>query len=216
MKHNEQANYLYTILVAIFAVLIVTGNLIYQKFIDLFGIFQLSVGAIMYPVTFIITDLIAELYGRHKALFCTRLALALNIMVAFMLYCFDKLPALSWSLVNDHMFHQVFGFYGIAFISSLIACFCSQQLDVWLYLKMKEHCRILVLRNYVSTGVSLLLDTMVVLSILVGFGILPVEAFWQLLWGSYSYKLSMTILSGPIFIFLVHHLSLHFVSDMQK
>lgn len=79
---NESEDRIYTALCALFAVLIVMGNLIYQKFVFLpvlpFYTFELSVGAILYPLTFMLTDLIAEFYGKNRANFCVKLALALN------------------------------------------------------------------------------------------------------------------------------------------
>ena len=65
-----------TSLCVLFAVLIVVCNLIYQKFVFLpilpFYSFELSVGAIIYLLTFLLTDLIAEFYGKNKANFCVR------------------------------------------------------------------------------------------------------------------------------------------------
>ena len=53
---------IYTFFCTTFAVLIITGNLTYQKIVklDFFYDLELSVGAIIYPFTFLITDLIAE------------------------------------------------------------------------------------------------------------------------------------------------------------
>ena len=80
------ADKIYTTLCVVFAVFIVVGNLIYQKFVFLpilpFHTFELSVGAITYPLTFMLTDLIAEFYGKNKANFCVRLAIAMNIIIA--------------------------------------------------------------------------------------------------------------------------------------
>ena len=67
---------IYTTICVLFAVLIVMGNMIYQKFVVLpilpFHTFELSVGAITYPLTFLLTDLIAEFYGKNKANFCVK------------------------------------------------------------------------------------------------------------------------------------------------
>ncbi len=77
-----KAEKIYTGLCVLFAALIVLGNLTYKKFITIgfepFHIFQLSVGAILYPLTFLITNLIAELYNREKAKFCASFGLITN------------------------------------------------------------------------------------------------------------------------------------------
>ena len=62
---------LYLILMGIFIASLVSANLIFQKFFSWtpFGLytFELSVGILPYPVTFLVTDLISELYGKKKA-----------------------------------------------------------------------------------------------------------------------------------------------------
>ena len=67
----EFKNRLYLILAGIFIASLVSANLIFQKFFTWtpFGLytFELSVGILPYPVTFLVTDLISELYGKKKA-----------------------------------------------------------------------------------------------------------------------------------------------------
>ena len=59
------------------------------------------------------------------------------------------------------MFHDVFGYYGVAVIGSIIACYTSQVIDVGLYLYISKltNGQHLWLRNIVSTGISLFIDT---------------------------------------------------------
>ncbi len=62
---------LYLVLAGIFIASLVSANLIFQKFFTWspFGLytFEMSVGILPYPVTFLCTDLISELYGKKKA-----------------------------------------------------------------------------------------------------------------------------------------------------
>lgn len=122
----------YTILVVLFAVLVVIGNLTYQKFveIDIIHIFELSVGAILYPLTFLITDLITEFYGKDRAKFCVNVTIAMNIITVLIIALMDFLPATQWSKINDTMFHNMFGFCSVAFLCSILACYISQILDI--------------------------------------------------------------------------------------
>ena len=70
-RKRDQAEVLYLILGGLFITSLVTSNLIFQKFFSWspFGLytFELSVGIIAYPVTFLITDIISEVYGRRRA-----------------------------------------------------------------------------------------------------------------------------------------------------
>ncbi|MEY4464318.1 MAG: hypothetical protein RLZZ81_1289 [Pseudomonadota bacterium] len=80
---------IYIILCTFFTVLIIVGNLIYQKFVSLnifnLYILELSVGAIFYPLTFLLTDLIAEFYGKERANFCVKIAIVFNIIVVLII-----------------------------------------------------------------------------------------------------------------------------------
>ena len=196
---------LYCFLLAIFSTLLVVGNITYQKFVSLnfFSLheFHLSVGAILYPLTFLVTDIIAEFYGREKAKFCVKLALLMNIITALIIYFMDHLSALNWSRVNDHTFHHVFGMYGVSFIGSLLACYLSQTLDVYLYLLIKKVTKgkFIWLRNLVSTAISLFVDTSFIISFMALFGIFQWSNAWELIEGSYSFKLVFTVLNVPLF-----------------
>lgn len=204
MTHKESV---YVALCTLFSVLIVSGNLIYQKFIQLpflFGIqFELSVGAMFYPLTFLLTDLITEYYGKEKARMCVRLGIGMNLLIVGLIALMDTLPATPWSLVDNATFHRVFGFYQIAFLGSMLACYMAQRIDILLYLGIRHLTgpKWLWLRNNGSMAVSLLIDTTIVVSFMTCFGALPKEQTGTLIWNSYMYKLTFTMLSTPLFYF---------------
>lgn len=196
---------IYITICVLFAILIVIGNLIYQKFAFLpilpFYTFELSVGAITYPLTFLLTDLIAEFYGKTKANFCVKLALAMNIIVTLIIAIMDRLNATEWSKIDNITFHKVFGLYSIAFIGSIIACYTAQLIDITIYLWIRKvtHGRWLWLRNNGSTAISLFVDTCIVISFMSILGVLPIDRMWSLIVNSYSFKLFFTICSTPLF-----------------
>jgi hypothetical protein len=71
LKNKILASQIYLILTALFVTSLVVSNLIFQKFFlwNPFGWFpfELSVGLLPYPFTFLITDIISEIYGKKKA-----------------------------------------------------------------------------------------------------------------------------------------------------
>jgi uncharacterized integral membrane protein (TIGR00697 family) len=207
---NTNIDKVYIFLSTLFASLVITGNLIYQKFvaIDLLSIYtiELSVGAMMYPATFLLTDLISEFYGAKYADFCVKLSICMNIIIAIMIHCMDTLNATTWSNIDDATFHKVFGMYGINFIGSILACYISQSIDIRLYMFIRKvtNNKYLWLRSNVSTAVSLLVDTSIVISFLTIFGVLSYENMLSLIINSYMFKLLFTICSTPIFYLLVY------------
>lgn len=212
---------LYTGLCIFFVTLIIIGNLTYQKFVSLeipmIHKFELSVGAILYPFTFFITDLITEFYGKEKANFCIKFSIFMNIIIFMIISLMDYLPAVSWSKIDDNIFHQVFGFYFIAFMGSLLACYISQSIDILLYLLIKKITKgkYLWLRNNLSTSIALLIDTMIVVTFLTIFNVLSYDNMWKLIWNSYSWKLFITILSTPLFYLSFYIINLYFTSTRR-
>ncbi|HXH54240.1 MAG TPA: queuosine precursor transporter [Gammaproteobacteria bacterium] len=200
---------MYVVLCALFSVFIVICNLTYVKFVYLpalpFYTFEVSVGAMLYPIMFMLTDLIAEFYDKKRATFCVRLAIAMNITAALIVSGMDLLQATPWSKVDNAIFHQVFGHFGLAFFANIIACYTAQLVDINLYLWIKKltRGRGLWLRNNGSTAVSLLIDTCTAIILLTLMGILPKEQMWNIIMNSYLYKLFITICNTPTFYLLV-------------
>jgi uncharacterized integral membrane protein (TIGR00697 family) len=196
---------IYGFLCVVFAVITVTGNLICKKFVylDIFSLhtFEVSAGALLYPLTFVITDIIAEFFGRDKSSFCVRIAIYVNIFIALIIVIIAKLPATSWSTISDEQFTYTFGHYKTGVLSSIIASYTSQFIDIRLYLLIKKitNGKMIWLRNIGSTSISLLVDTIIIITILTYFGSFPKEAMFILIVNSYLYKLFFTICNAPIF-----------------
>lgn len=201
MNNSEK---IYTSLCILFISLIILGNLIYQKFIHLqlpFHQFQLSAGAMLYPLTFLITALITEFYGKEKAQFCITLSIFINILIVIMITFMDYLPATEWSKIDDATFHRMFGYYGVAFIGSIVACYISQAVDVRLYLMLRTltQGKYLWLRSNGSTCISLFIDTFIIIGAMTAFGIFSSDHLWELIADSYSWKLFFSICCTPLF-----------------
>ena len=205
MNNKEKA---YIILCILFVTILVLANLIYQKFVTLplpFYRFELSVGTMLYPATFLATDLITEFYGKQRAQFCIRSALLINTLVVLIIAFMDYLPATPWSKLDDQTFHTVFGYCALPFVASTIACYTAQAIDVRLYLLIRRLTKgkYLWLRSNGSTCLSLLLDTSIVIGFMTAFGVLPQEKMGSLIANSYSWKLFFTLCSTPLFYMAV-------------
>ncbi|WP_341787279.1 queuosine precursor transporter [Rickettsia endosymbiont of Cantharis rufa] len=205
---------IYIILCTFFTVLIIVGNLVYQKFVSLnifnLYILELSVGAIFYPLTFLLTDLIVEFYGKERANFCVKLAIVFNIIVVLVISLMGKLEATNWSNVDNVTFHKVFGSYHISFLASTFACYIAQLVDINIYLWIRKITKgkYLWIRNNFSTAISLFIDTFIVIGIMSLFNIFPLEQLGTLILNSYSFKLFFTVFSTPIFYLAVWLISL--------
>ena len=111
------ARKIFLLLAALFITSLVVSNLIFQKFfywypfdIDIFGVklFELSVGILPYPITFLITDLISEIYGKKKANEVVLVGIFASIFSISILLVSNYVPAIENSPVDDKTFNNVF------------------------------------------------------------------------------------------------------------
>lgn len=202
---------LYTILCALFTVLVVVSNMVYQKFVYLpilsIYTFAISAGAIFYPASFLIINLITEFYGKERAKFCVRLSTTINITMCFLVQFIDGLEATQWSKVSNTTFNLIFGIYGFAILGSLIASYVAQMVDIRLYLIIKKlmNNKYLFLCN-LSSAISLLIDTAIVIVFIAIIGAAPYDQIFSLILNSYIYKVVFIIITTPIFFLIVVYL----------
>lgn len=208
-KLREQAERLYLILAALFIASLVAGNLIFQKFFywDFFGLhtFEISVGILPYPITFLITDIISEIYGKKKANQVVLAGLFATLFVLGIVTISNAVPATSWSPVNDATFGRVFGLTGAAVSASMVAYLLAQFIDIRIYHFWKNYTagKHLWLRNNASTITSQLVDTASVLLLLCFFGAIKWELFWTLLWSGFLFKVLVAAADTPLLYFFV-------------
>lgn len=207
-KKIIQANNFYLVLGGVFIAALVTSNLIFQKFFvwDAFGLytFEISVGILPYPITFLVTDIISEIYGQKKANRIVMVGLFASIFTLLIVLVADLAVATSWSPVNDEQFHHVFGVTFIGVGASMAAYLFAQFIDVqlfhfWKRLTKGKH---LWLRNNASTITSQLVDTFTVLFLLCSFKLIEWDLFYGLLINGFLFKVIVALVDTPL-IYLI-------------
>ena len=201
---------LYIIFCSIFCTIIIVGNLIFQKFVTLhiFGYsLEVSVGVLLYPVTFLISDLVTEFYGKSAAKFMINITVLCSIMVLGLIYISDYFDATKWSVIDNQTFHKVFNVYSISAFASILANYFGQLCDIYLfdYLKDLTGGKHLWLRNNVSTILGQIIDTLTVIFILCSFDIIPWEQFMIVIFSSLSFKVLAALADTP-FCYFGHYL----------
>tara|TARA_Y100000588_G_scaffold310067_1_gene335423 strand:- start:519 stop:1208 length:690 start_codon:yes stop_codon:yes gene_type:complete len=208
MNMDKKSDKLYIILAGIFIASLVSCNLIFQKFFQLdiwipfFGTytFEQSVGLLPYPITFLVTDIISEVYGRKKANQVVTSGLFASLFMLVIVTISDLVPATVWSPVNNETFNNVFGLSGAAVFASMMAYLFAQYIDVrifhfWKRLTNGKH---LWLRNNASTIFSQFIDTFAVLFLLCFFEVLSWDRFSILLANGFLFKVFFAAFDTPI------------------
>ena len=220
MNTNTKANNLYLILAAIFIASLVSCNLIFQKFFQIniwlpfIGdySFEQSVGLLPYPITFLVTDIISEIYGLKKANKVVTAGLIASLFMLIVVSAADYVSATSWSPVSNEIFSQVFGLSAAAVFASMIAYLFAQYIDVRLFHFWKKltNGKHLWLRNNASTIFSQFIDTFSVLFLLCTFNVIDWERFSILLLNGFLFKVLFAAIDTPLFYFFSWYLKKKF------
>ncbi len=159
MKFSIDEGQKVNILLGLFVSAIVAANLLGTKITTIFGI-SASVGIFMFPVTFLITDIIEEVYGKKKVVGFIYSGFAALIMVmAFTALSVYLPPASRYGLNAEYA--KIFSPSLRIMIASVTAFIIAQYHDIlaFNFWKKKTHGRFLWLRNNASTIVSQFIDT---------------------------------------------------------
>jgi uncharacterized PurR-regulated membrane protein YhhQ (DUF165 family) len=203
------------------------------RFVQL-GPAALAIGVLPYPLTFLCTDLICELYGKRRATFLVWLGLALNIFIWCLLTLGDALPSVAqdaqppWqvlqlaqdvSLPNGdvisesiELFHLIYACTSGAVFASMLAYIAAQYCDVQLFHFWKRVTRgkYLWVRNNFSTLISQMVDSVLVISVTFGAvllaGGMTMEQLLILMGSNYLFKMIVALLDTGPFYLGVHYL----------
>jgi len=213
-KKKLLAQKLYFFLSSIFITALVVSNLIFQKFFswypfnfEVFGIklFELSVGVLPYPVTFLITDIVSEIFGKRKANQVVVMGILASIFSIGLLLLGDVLPASSTSPIDDKTFNLVFSASPLAVLASMSAYLIAQFLDIRIYHFWKQLTKgkYLWLRNNFSTFSSQIIDSTTVIALLCIFDILAWDLFLGLVLSSITFKILVAVIDTPLLYLFV-------------
>ena len=205
MKLKDQ---LYIVLVGIFIASLITCNLIANKFVTVdlgFKVFIVSAGILPYPLTFLVTDLISEIYGQKRANLVVFSGFIASMFVLLFLWLGAQFNAIPSSIVGDETYNSVFQNAWRIIAASMIAYLFAQFVDVrifhfWKKLTNGKH---LWLRNNGSTVASQLIDTTLVVCILF-LGVWNGDQIFQAIIDGWLFKMLMAFVDTPIIYGIVY------------
>lgn len=197
-------DWLFLLLAGFFLASLVLANAMVFKFVDVplpfVGLATISIGVLPYPVTFLCTDLISELYGKKRANAMVLTGFLVSVYMLGLLQLGRVLPVshLQDESIQGH-YMAVFGQSGRAILGSMVAYLVAQLIDVRLYHFWRKLTdgRHLWLRNNASTMLSQLVDTTAVVTILFA-GVWTWSQIGAVILASYSYKLLVAAADTPL------------------
>tara|TARA_Y100000589_G_scaffold112380_1_gene106788 strand:- start:1532 stop:2200 length:669 start_codon:yes stop_codon:yes gene_type:complete len=200
--NTEKSKKIYLYLAATFIAALVVCNLIANKFITIdlgFKTFIISAGVLPYPITFLITDILSEIYGKKKTARIVWAGFGASLFVLGVLLLAQQFTAIAGSPVDDETFNKVFGNSWRVIFASMTAYLCAQLIDVRIYHFWKEKTagKHLWLRNNFSTVFSQLVDTTLVVCVLF-LGVRSHSEIIQFILDGWLFKILCAFIDTPL------------------
>jgi uncharacterized integral membrane protein (TIGR00697 family) len=194
---------LFVYLAAIFVSCLLLGDVIGGKaIVTPFG--PISVGIIPFPMTFLLTDVVNDFYGRKGARFLTLLGMWMAILAWIILQISTRLTVDPSTYFQQPEFAKVFGGSAQLFVASIVAYLLGQFLDiqVFQFWKALTQSRHLWLRATGSTALSQIVDT-VVINVIFWSGKNSWDWIFAKIGREYAIKLVVAILLTPA-VYAIH------------
>ena len=127
---------LYPIIAAIFCALLLISNIGATKFIDI-GFIKTDGGAFLFPLTYILGDVLTEVYGFRAARRVIYTGFGLGALAGFTFWLVQIAPAAAeWP--NQGAFEAILGFVPQIVFASIIAFLCGQLSNSWTLVQIKK------------------------------------------------------------------------------
>ena len=172
------------ILNGIFITSLLIANVLSAKIVSFWGM-VIPAAIVAYPLTFLMTDLIGEIWGKEQANKAVKLGFICQIASLVMIGLAILLPVAPFA-DNQAQFKSIMGQSFRVVAASLVAYYCSQSWDVWIFHKIRSmSTKHKWIRNNVSTMTSQMIDTAIFITIAF-VGVVP--NIWTMIISQYVIK----------------------------
>ncbi len=195
----------YDFIIIIFVAVLLISNVVSAKILRL-GPFTFDGGTLLFPLVYILGDILTEVYGYKRARRTIWAGFGANFLAAFIFIIVGKLPPASgW--VNQEAYEAILGWVPRIVFASLIAYWCGEFTNSFLMAKMKIATRgkWLFSRTISSTLVAEGVDTAIFCT-LAFFGKIPNSLLLTVIISNYIFKTGFEVIFTPFTYMTVHFL----------
>lgn len=194
----EKTNKNLLILNGIFITSLLIANVVSAKIVT-FGGLVIPAAIVAYPLTFLMTDVIGEIWGKEQANETVKLGFICQLISLILIGLAIILPVAPFA-DNQAEFKGIMAQSFRVVAASLVAYYCSQSWDVWVFHKIREKgTGNKWLRNNLSTMTSQIIDTAIFITIAF-IGTVP--NIWVMIGSQYLIKCVYALLDTVPFYYL--------------
>jgi len=189
---------------SIFMAALITANFTAGvKLVDLWG-FIVPAGFVSYAITFTITDIIDEVYGKREGYWTVRAGFVASVVMLALVWLARIMPPLVPAMQETYV--RAFDVTARIVFASMVAYLISQHHDVWAFhwWKIKTKGKWLWLRNNLSTATSQLIDTVLFITIAF-YGVVTADILLRMILSQWIWKVVIALADTP-FVYLGVHL----------
>lgn len=200
---KQRASLLFMLLAIVFVVCLITANLLETKVLDFFGITTVTAGMLVFPISYIINDCIAEVWGFKRTMLIIWIGFLMNFFVAAIGLLAVQLPAAPYWEGEEH-FNFIFGFAPRIVCASLLAFLFGSFTNAYIMSRMKvaHKGRHFSLRAVASTFAGESVDSLIFFPIAFG-GIIALSDLLVLMATQIVMKSMYEVLVLPLTVRLV-------------
>ena len=118
-----------------------TANVMAVKLINIHGITIFDAGTIIFPITYMLGDVLTEIWGYQTAKRVIWLTFFCEIIFTLFVWIGIWLPFPEETAANAEAYQQIFSFVPRITIASLLAFLCGELINAWTMVKIKERTR---------------------------------------------------------------------------
>lgn len=200
---KNQVSVTFLVLTLLFCVCLIVSNLMEIKTIDL-GPLTITAGVVVFPVSYIISDCIVEVYGLARARLVIWLGFAMNLMATLLLQLGLWLPGNpDWA--GQEAMTLIFGAVPRIVCASFTAFICGSMVNAWVMARMKRSAGRFSVRAIVSTLWGEGVDSLIFFPVAFG-GVLPASSVITLIITQTLLKTAYEIMILPVTVRVVRWL----------
>ena len=220
-QEKRKVSVLFMLFGTLFCVCLITANVLETKQLS-FGPVNLTAGIIVFPVSYIINDVVCEVWGYSRTRMLIWMGFAMNFFFVIMGAIADWIPGADyWD--GDAGFHQIFGLAPRIALASFIAFICGSFTNAYVMSKMKlssqqnrgaqSFARLFSLRAVLSTVFGEGVDSIIFFPLALG-GVIPWEEMPSLMISQVTLKTAYEIVVLPLTIRVVEFTKKHDHEDV--
>jgi len=199
---------LYDIFAILFVTTLLVSNIVSVKIVSV-GWLTFDAGTVLFPLAYIVGDIITEIYGYRRTRRLIYSGVAALMLMTLTFWVVQLLPADS-SWTGQAAFESTLGVVWRLAIGSVTALFVGEIMNAYVMGRMKVASRGRGLwRRMVSSSLAgNALDT-VIFSTIAFVGTMPMDSFWQLIVTVFLIKMAVEIMVSPLTMHLITRVKKH-------